>query len=106
MRIYISIAAVGFSVLMGMAVADSASAFSCQSGRPGSNSTCSCSGRDDCKDMRHSEMCKGDLTCGQGKCSCAAALVADTGDTGGTVVGPKVKVLTPSLQQLAPATQN
>ena len=38
--------------------------------------------------MRRSEMCAGDLTCKEGKCSCTAALVADpTAGTGG--VRPK-----------------
>jgi hypothetical protein len=39
--------------------------------------------------MRHSKMCKTDLNCSQGKCSCTAALVSDPG-TGGTG-GVKVK---------------
>jgi hypothetical protein len=61
-------------------------AFKCGSGRPGSGAQCSCAGRDDCKDMRHSEMCKGDLSCGKGKCSCTAALVEDP-DAGGEATG-------------------
>lgn len=68
----------------------SAWSFSCQSGRPGSNATCSCSGRTDCQDMRRSEMCGGDLTCKEGKCTCTAALVADPGpSTGPGGVRPK-----------------
>lgn len=56
--------------------------FSCQSGTIGQGS-CSCSGSSDCTDMRHSKMCKTDLNCSQGKCSCTAAIVAG-GDGGGT----------------------
>jgi hypothetical protein len=58
-------------------------AFKCGSGAGGS---CACQGRTDCKDMRRSEMCKGDLTCGKGKCSCTAALVEDP-DAGGELTG-------------------
>jgi hypothetical protein len=39
--------------------------------------------------MRHSKMCKTDLDCSQGKCSCTAALVADPGTSGTN--GVKVK---------------
>jgi hypothetical protein len=58
-------------------------AFNCGSGAGGS---CACKGRADCKDMRRSEMCKSDLTCGKGKCTCTAALVEDP-DAGGEVTG-------------------
>jgi hypothetical protein len=61
-------------------------AFKCGSGAGGA---CSCQGRADCKDMRRSEMCKGDLTCGTGKCTCTAALVADPGVGGGATGGVK-----------------
>ncbi|ESX82509.1 hypothetical protein X759_05375 [Mesorhizobium sp. LSHC420B00] len=44
----------------------------------------------DCTDMRHSKMCKGDLNCGSGKCSCTAALVVDPGPK-----TPKPKVVAP-----------
>jgi hypothetical protein len=62
-----------------------AAAFKCDSGRPGTGQ-CSCRGRADCKDMRHSEMCGGSLSCSKGKCTCAAALVEDP-DAGGEVNG-------------------
>ena len=64
-------------------LASPAFAFKCGSGAGGS---CACQGRVDCKDMRRSEMCKGDLTCGKGKCTCTAALVADP-DAGGGATG-------------------
>jgi hypothetical protein len=38
--------------------------------------------------MRHSEMCKGDLNCSQGMCTCTAARVI-TPHTGGTRVPPQ-----------------
>jgi hypothetical protein len=68
------------------AASSSALAFKCGSGAGGS---CACQGRADCKDMRRSELCKGDLTCGKGKCTCTAALVADPGggETNGGVKG-------------------
>jgi hypothetical protein len=66
------------------ALAAPASAFKCGSGAGGS---CACQGRIDCKDMRRSEMCKGDLTCGKGKCTCTAALIEDP-DAGGEVTSP------------------
>jgi hypothetical protein len=72
-----------FAILV---LAAPASAFKCSSGAGGS---CACQGRADCKDMRRSEMCKGDLTCGKGKCSCTAALVADPGVGGGAIGGAK-----------------
>ena len=73
-----------------MALAAPASAFKCGSGQAAS---CACKGRVDCKDMRRSEMCKGDLTCGNGKCTCTAALVADPGAGGGTTRGVRGNVL-------------
>jgi hypothetical protein len=71
------------SVFIITALAAPASAFKCGSGAGGS---CACQGRVDCKDMRRSELCKGDLTCGKGKCTCTAALVEDP-DAGGEVTG-------------------
>jgi hypothetical protein len=71
------------------AVASPALAFKCGSGAGGS---CACQGRVDCKDMRKSELCKGDLTCGKGKCTCAAALIEDP-DAGGEVQGHIKEVL-------------
>ena len=65
------------------AVSAPALAFKCGSGAGGS---CACKGRVDCKDMRRSEMCKGDLTCGKGKCTCTAALTEDP-DAGGEATG-------------------
>jgi hypothetical protein len=59
------------------AVSAPALAFKCGSGAGGS---CACQGRVDCKDMRRSEMCKGDLTCGKGKCTCTAALLTPADD--------------------------
>ena len=53
-------------------LASPAFAFKCGSGAGGS---CACKGSVDCKDMRQSEMCKGDLTCGKGECTCTAALM-------------------------------
>jgi hypothetical protein len=66
-----------------VALASPALAFKCGSGAGGS---CACQGRVDCKDMRKSELCKGDLTCGKGKCTCTAALIEDP-DAGGEVQG-------------------
>jgi hypothetical protein len=66
-----------------VALVSPALAFKCGSGAGGS---CACQGRVDCKDMRKSELCKGDLTCGKGKCTCAAALTEDP-DAGGEVTG-------------------
>ena len=63
-------------------------AFKCGSG---AGASCACKGRTDCKDMRRSEMCKGDLTCGNGKCSCKAALMR--ADEGGDGKGPQKDVL-------------
>ena len=71
------------SVFIIIALAAPASAFKCGSGAGGS---CACQGRVDCKDMRRSELCKGDLTCGKGKCTCTAALAADP-DAGGKATG-------------------
>jgi hypothetical protein len=65
-----------------------ASAFQCGSG---AGASCSCQGRVDCKDMRRSEMCKGNLNCGNGKCTCTAALVVDSG--GGGKGGIKGQIL-------------
>jgi hypothetical protein len=66
-----------------VALAAPANAFKCGSG---AGASCACQGRVDCKDMRKSEMCKGDLTCGTGKCTCIAALTEDP-DAGGEVQG-------------------
>ena len=71
------------------ALATPALAFKCGSGAGGS---CACKGRVDCKDMRHSELCKGDLTCGKGKCTCTAALTEDP-DAGGEATGGVKDVL-------------
>jgi len=77
-------------LLSGVLFSGPSLAFQCQSGTVGQGS-CSCSGTDDCKDMRHSKMCKDNLNCTQGKCTCTAALVADPGPTtGGDVKGTKV----------------
>jgi hypothetical protein len=59
-----------------------AAAFKCESeGTIFSPAGCTCKGTDDCKDMRKSKMCKGDLDCKQGKCSCTAAFTpTDDGD--------------------------
>jgi hypothetical protein len=65
-------------MIFSIATVDTASGFSCPSGKPGQGS-CTCQGTADCNDMRHSEMCKGDLTCSQGSCSCTAARAATTG---------------------------
>jgi len=64
--------------------------FKCSSGTIGQG-TCSCTGTTDCTDMRHSKMCKTDMDCSNGKCSCTAALVADPG-TGGTGGKPKLSL--------------
>jgi hypothetical protein len=77
------------SVFIITALAAPASAFKCGSGAGGS---CACQGRVDCKDMRRSEMCKGDLTCGNGKCTCTAALTKDPGAGGGATGGVKGKI--------------
>jgi hypothetical protein len=77
------------SVFIIIALAAPAAAFKCGSGAGGS---CACQGRVDCKDMRRSEMCKGDLTCGKGKCTCTAALVEDP-DAGGEATGGVKDVL-------------
>ena len=81
------LAALAFGAFCAIA-ASPAAAFKCQSGTIGQG-TCSCSGTNDCTDMRHSKMCKTDLDCSQGKCSCTAALVADPGPTGGSIK-PKI----------------
>ena len=70
----------GALAALGLASAP-ALAFKCGSG---AGASCACKGRTDCKDMRRSEMCKGDLTCGTGKCTCTAALVKDP-DAGGEI---------------------
>lgn len=61
-------------------------AFKCGSG---AGASCACKGRVDCKDMRRSEMCKGDLTCGNGKCKCTAALLMPADDGGEATGGVK-----------------
>jgi len=75
--------------------------FSCQSGTIGQGN-CSCSGTADCTDMRHSKMCKTDLSCSQGKCTCTAALV----DPGTTTTGggrPKLTLPKGAVQTLQKA---
>ncbi|MER8556045.1 hypothetical protein NKH37_28480 [Mesorhizobium sp. M1217] len=78
MRKLISTTLFVLSLAVAGVAADPAWSFKCQSGTIGQGS-CSCSGTADCTDMRHSKMCKGDLNCGSGKCSCTAALVVDPG---------------------------
>jgi hypothetical protein len=58
-----------------------ASAFKCESeGTIFSPAGCSCKGTEDCKDMRKSKLCKGDLDCKKGSCTCTAAFTpADDG---------------------------
>lgn len=70
----------------------SAPAFAFQCGS-GAGASCSCQGRADCKDMRRSEMCKGNLDCGNGKCSCTAARIVDTGGSGGGKGSVKGQIL-------------
>lgn len=64
--------------------ASPAMAFQCGSG---AGASCACQGRVDCKDMRRSEMCKGTLTCGNGKCTCTAAIVVNPGGGKGGIKG-------------------
>ena len=77
------------SALIALLLASPATAFKCESGGGTifSPAACSCSGTADCKDMRKSKMCKGDLDCKQGKCSCTAAFMP--ADDGGEVKGRK-----------------
>ncbi|MER8403663.1 hypothetical protein [Mesorhizobium sp. M0185] len=89
MRKLISTTLFAISLAVAGLAADPAWSFKCQSGTIGQGS-CSCSGTADCTDMRHSKMCKGDLNCGSGKCSCTAALVVDPGPK-----TPKPKVVAP-----------
>jgi hypothetical protein len=58
-----------------------ASAFKCESeGTIFSPAGCTCKGTEDCKDMRKSKLCKDDLDCKKGSCSCTAAFTpADDG---------------------------
>jgi hypothetical protein len=77
-----------------------ASAFKCESeGTIFSPAGCTCKGTDDCKDMRKSKMCKGDLDCKQGKCTCTAAFTP--ADDGGEI---KKKVTGGVLKKTQPLT--
>jgi hypothetical protein len=68
-------------ILAAIAAATPATAFKCESeGTIFSPAGCTCKGTEDCKDMRKSKLCKGDLDCKKGSCSCTAALTpADDG---------------------------
>ncbi len=81
--------AVVLAAMLLFAATDNAFSFKCDTGKPGKG-TCSCSGTADCKDMRHSLMCKSALDCSQGKCTCVAAIVVNP-NPGGTPVGPKIQ---------------
>jgi hypothetical protein len=74
-----------------------AQAFKCASG-PGtifSPAECNCKGTADCKDMRKSKLCKGDLNCKKGICTCTAALMP--ADDGGEIKRRKDLPDTPLL---------
>jgi hypothetical protein len=90
-------AALGVLALAGV-VSEPAWSFQCDPGKAGKG-TCSCSGTSDCNDMRHSMMCGGSLNCGNGKCTCTAALTADPGGT------KKPKVFKLPTTKLKNATQ-
>ncbi len=79
--------AAGLAMMVVFAATDHAFSFKCQSGTIGQGN-CNCSGTADCKDMRHSKMCKSDLNCSQGKCTCTAARVVNP-NPAGNPVGPK-----------------
>jgi hypothetical protein len=89
------------SALILSLMASPASAFKCESGSGTifGPAECSCSGTADCKDMRKSKMCKGDLDCKQGKCSCTAALTP--ADDGGEI---KKRGTDGVLKKIAPLT--
>jgi uncharacterized membrane protein len=70
------------AILVTAALTAPAAAFKCESGSGTifSPAECSCKGTEDCKDMRKSKLCKGDLDCKTGSCSCTAAFTpADDG---------------------------
>lgn len=76
-------------------------AFKCESGSGTifSPAECSCKGTNDCKDMRKSKMCKGDLDCKKGTCTCTAALMP--ADDGGEI---KKRVRDGVVKKNAPLT--
>jgi hypothetical protein len=77
-----------------------AAAFKCESeGTIFSPAGCTCKGTDDCKDMRKSKLCKGDLDCKKGSCSCTAAFTP--ADDGGEI---KKKVTGGVLKNTQPLT--
>ena len=69
------------SALIAAILISPAAAFKCESeGTIFSPAGCSCKGTEDCKDMRKSKLCKDDLDCKKGSCSCTAAFTpADDG---------------------------
>jgi hypothetical protein len=72
------------TALFACLLATPALAFKCESGSGTifSPAECSCKGTTDCKDMRKSKMCKGDLDCKQGSCTCTAARLMPADDGG------------------------
>jgi len=75
------------AVFLLLSTSERAFSFKCQSGTVGQGS-CSCSGSNDCTDMRHSKMCSSDLNCSQGACTCTATRVVAPGGPGGVQRGP------------------
>ena len=69
-----------------------AQAFKCESGTGTifSPAECNCKGTADCKDMRKSKMCKGNLDCKKGVCTCTAAALMPA-DDGGEIKGRKAR---------------
>lgn len=79
-----------------------ARAFKCESeGTIFSSAGCICKGTEDCKDMRKSKLCKGDLDCKKGSCTCTAAFTPadDGGEIKKRVTGGVLKNTQPLTAQ-------